>query len=230
MAENKKGFILYSDLIHTVEKMPDDKAGLLLKHILRYVNDLEPVTDDLIIQLTFEPIRQQLKRDLSKWDEIRSKRSEAGKRSAEIRKKKKKQIQQVSTSVESVKQVSTKSTVSVNDTVNVNVNDIVINKDKETIFYNWLEYRKEIKKPIKAKKTLTSLISQFNNATLKECEFVVNNSINNQWTGLFWDKYNEGRTSKIEVAKNAGLEAAQMLRNEAEAKNLTQQHSNELPL
>ena len=39
MAENKKSFVLYTDLIHTVSKMPNDKAGELFKHILMYVND-----------------------------------------------------------------------------------------------------------------------------------------------------------------------------------------------
>jgi len=43
MAEDKKGFLLYADLIHTIEKMPNDKAGLLFKRILNYVNDLNPV-------------------------------------------------------------------------------------------------------------------------------------------------------------------------------------------
>lgn len=67
MAKDKKSFLLYCDIIHTVTKMPDDKAGQLFKHILDYVNDLNPKTDDLIIQLTFEPIKQQLKRDLDKY-------------------------------------------------------------------------------------------------------------------------------------------------------------------
>jgi hypothetical protein len=40
--KDKKSFVLYCDLLHTVEKLPDDKAGLLFKHILKYVNDLDP--------------------------------------------------------------------------------------------------------------------------------------------------------------------------------------------
>ncbi len=40
MAEEKKGFILYSDIIHTIEKLTDEQAGKLFKHILKYVNDL----------------------------------------------------------------------------------------------------------------------------------------------------------------------------------------------
>lgn len=68
MADDKKSFLMYADLLHTIKRMPDDKAGLLFKHILEYVNDLNPITDDLIVELTFEPIKQQLKRDLLKWD------------------------------------------------------------------------------------------------------------------------------------------------------------------
>ena len=121
MAENKKAFVLYADLIHTVNKMPDDKAGELLKHILSYVNDEEPTTDDLIIQLTFEPIKQQLKRDLKHWESVREKRSLAGKASANKR-------QQTSTYVESVQQTSTNPTVI--DKVKVKVN-VIFNKIKE---------------------------------------------------------------------------------------------------
>lgn len=75
MAENKKGFVLYCDLIHTINKMPNDKAGELFKHILSYVNDKNPSTDDLVIELTFEPIKQQLKRDLVKYEGIRERNS-----------------------------------------------------------------------------------------------------------------------------------------------------------
>jgi len=71
--------LLYTDLIHTVNKMPNDKAGELFKHILSYVNDLNPETEDLIIQLTFEPIKQQLKRDLLKYKESIIDKSNAGK-------------------------------------------------------------------------------------------------------------------------------------------------------
>lgn len=68
MAENKKSFLLYCDLIHTIETMPNDKAGELFKHILRYVNDQNPETNDWILQMAFEPIKQQLKRDLVKYE------------------------------------------------------------------------------------------------------------------------------------------------------------------
>ena len=81
--ENKKSFILYCDLIHTIKKLPDEEAGKLFKHILSYVNDENPTTDNLILNIAFEPIKQQLKRDLKQWESERNARSEAGKKGME---------------------------------------------------------------------------------------------------------------------------------------------------
>ena len=124
MAEDKKGFILYADQKELFEQLPNEKAGELIKHIFKYVNDENPTTDDLIINLAFTPIKQQLKRDLKKFEASRKQRSDAGKRSAKLRKE-----QREATDSTSVERTSTKSTVTdnvtvkVNDTVNVNDND-----------------------------------------------------------------------------------------------------------
>ena len=80
MATEKNSFLLYCDIIHTVEKLKDVDAGALLKHILRYVNDQEPVTDNPIVEIAFEPIRQSLKRDLIKYENIRTRNSENAKK------------------------------------------------------------------------------------------------------------------------------------------------------
>lgn len=127
MAENKKGFILYADQKELFDQLPDDKAGELIKHIFSYVNDENPVTDDLVIKLAFTPIKQQFKRDLQKWESTREARSKAGKASAEARKLKKEQELTNSTHVKSVEQNPTNPTV--NDNVTVNVNDTVKVKD-----------------------------------------------------------------------------------------------------
>jgi hypothetical protein len=76
MAENKKSVLLYCDLIHTVEKLSDDNAGLLFKHFLRYVNDKNPDSPSELIDLVFEPIKQQLKRDLKEWEKTCNKNRE----------------------------------------------------------------------------------------------------------------------------------------------------------
>tara|TARA_R110002111_G_scaffold246340_1_gene308927 strand:+ start:2392 stop:3087 length:696 start_codon:yes stop_codon:yes gene_type:complete len=134
MAKDKKGFILYADLIKVVSKLPDETAGKLFKIILSYVNDLDICIDDLLLEIAFEPIKNQLKRDLIKFEEVKSKRSDAGKRSAELRALKKEEQKPTNpTSVESVQQSSTNPTVT--DTVNdtVTVNDIVTTTTEENL-------------------------------------------------------------------------------------------------
>jgi hypothetical protein len=87
MAEGKKSFVLYSDQREIFEQLSDDQAGRLIKHIYSYVNDEDPVTDDLIIKIAFTPIKMQLKRDLKKWETQQEQRKEAGRKSAEVRKR-----------------------------------------------------------------------------------------------------------------------------------------------
>lgn len=70
MAKDKKSFILYCDYLHTFSKLPDEFAGKLIKHVLEYVNDMNPESDDWMINATFEPIKRQLKRDLKKYEKI----------------------------------------------------------------------------------------------------------------------------------------------------------------
>ena len=125
MAENKKSFVLYSDLIKSIEHLTNEEKGILFNHLLEYVNDMNPVLTDRLVLTAWKPIELQLKRDLVKFEEVKSKRSDAGKRSAELRALKSvEQKPTKSTSVKSVQQTSTNSTVNVN--VNDNVN--VINK------------------------------------------------------------------------------------------------------
>lgn len=79
MAKDKKGFVLYCDYIGVFEQLSDREAGLLIKHILAYVNDKNPESDSRIVNMAFEPIKLQLKRDLVRYETTRERRSEAGK-------------------------------------------------------------------------------------------------------------------------------------------------------
>jgi len=115
MANGKKSFVLYCDLLHTVKLLPKEQIADLFVHILEYVNDLNPQSDDLIMNVAFEPIKRQLKRDLSKFNEIKEKRSRAGSIGG-----KQSQANQAS-----VKQNQANQAVTVNDTVNVNENDTI---------------------------------------------------------------------------------------------------------
>ena len=126
MAEGKKSFVLYADLLDNIEHLTNEEKGILFNHLLEYVNDKNPILEDRLLVTAWKPIEKQLKRDLKKFEEVKTKRSEAGKRSAELRAlKTNEQTSTKSTSVESVKQTSTNPTD--NDKCNMiydNVNDI----------------------------------------------------------------------------------------------------------
>lgn len=181
MAKDKKSFILYCDLIQEVDHLTDEEKGKLFQHLLEYVNDMNPVMDDRVILGSWKHIQRQLKRDLEKYEGIKEKRSEAGKKSAE----KRKQEAANPTSVESVKHRSANPTV--NDTVNVSVNDILLEKETKELFKAWIDYRKEIKKPIKAESTRISLAKKIKAEGFEKSKQVIDASIQNGYQGLFWD-------------------------------------------
>lgn len=140
MAENKKSFVLYADLIKSIEHLTYEEKGILLTHLLEYVNDMNPILTDRLILTAWKPIELQLKRDLKKFEEVKEKRSLAGKRSAELRALKiYEQSEANSTSVESVEQTTTNPTDNDNDNVTVNdnvINNNTINFDKLLSFLN----------------------------------------------------------------------------------------------
>jgi hypothetical protein len=131
MAENKKSFIAYSDWKETFDSLPDDKAGQLIKHIFAYVNDDNPETDDILINAVFANIKNTLKRDLKKWEVQYNQRVEAGKKSAEARKR----------NAALVNERSISSTVS--DSVSVTVSDNV-NKEKKYIYNQFYDEQLEL--------------------------------------------------------------------------------------
>jgi retron-type reverse transcriptase len=143
MAENKKSFILYSDLLKSIEHLTNEEKGILFNHLLLYVNDQNPILEDRLVLTAWKPIELQLKRDLIKFEEVRGKRSDAGKESARLRALKSvEQDTTNSTSVKSVKQRSTNSTDSVNDNVNVNDNEI----KKNYFEHFWNLYDKKVER------------------------------------------------------------------------------------
>lgn len=111
MAQGKKSFVLYADYIDVFEQLSNEDAGQLIKHMFNYVNDKDPTTDNKLVSLSFALIKSQLKRDLKKWDEIKLKRSESGKKGGLAKQ----------ANARSAKQNLANQAVTVNDTVNVTV-------------------------------------------------------------------------------------------------------------
>ena len=142
MAKDKKGFILYADQKELFDQLPNDKAGELIKFIMSYVNDENPITEDLIINLAFTPIKQQLKRDLQKFEQTKVSRSIAGKAGAD------KRWQNIANDSKGIQTIAK---MAVNVNVNDNVNDKVILsiKERKINFANQLAiYKKDYSKDI----------------------------------------------------------------------------------
>ena len=159
MAEGKNSAILYCDLIHTVEKLTDDQAGRLFKHYLRYINDLNPVADDVLTEIAFEPIKQSLKRDLVKWEKRADRSRENGKkggRPTKTQTEPKKPSGLINNPDEPRKPDSVSVSVSVSDSVSKKNNNTTASTDARfEKFWNYYGKKVDKKKCEKKWKTLT---------------------------------------------------------------------------
>jgi hypothetical protein len=212
MDSSKKSVIVYTEWIESFEDLTDQEAGVLIKHFFKYINDMNPKLEDRILLANWKFIERSLKRDLEKWDNIKEKRSCAGKKSAEVKALKKiKQTSTKSTLVEFVETDSTKSTVNGNVNVNVNVNDndILLKKETKKLFNDWLNYRKEIKKPIRSEKSKIALAKKIKKEGFEISEKVINRSIENSYQGLFWEKFTPDKQNS---PKNIDLTASEKLK------------------
>jgi len=132
MAENKKSFLLYCDLIHTIKKLPKETVADLFIIILEYVNDLNPeIKDNILLEVAFEPIKQKLKRDLRRYEAFVIKQSENGKQGGRPKKANALQEKPEKPSLLSESQKS------LNDIDSVNDIDI-----KNNIIFEFEEFRK----------------------------------------------------------------------------------------
>jgi hypothetical protein len=66
-----------------------------------------------------------------------------------------------------------------------------IDLNKKDILNKWIKYRQEIKKPLTVESTIKALVNKINSFDLKKCEYVIINSIENNYQGLFWDNYKD---------------------------------------
>jgi hypothetical protein len=82
MAENKNTFVFYAEWKQDFEFLTNDEAGKLIKHLLQYVNDENPEfeNEDRLLQFAAQKLKNVLKKDLKKYEEVCKKRSEAGKK------------------------------------------------------------------------------------------------------------------------------------------------------
>ncbi len=137
MAECKNSFVLYNEFIETFETLTDEDAGQLVKHLFRYVNDQNPETENPMVKLAFIPMKQQLKRDLKKYEKYIEKQSLNGAKGG--RPAKPKETQKTQPFIEKPKKA---------EDVDVDVDDnSKKNYTKNDFFSDWNELRlKHLKK------------------------------------------------------------------------------------
>lgn len=209
MAEGKKSFVLYSDLILVVKKLIEkdrknntNNSGELFYHLLQYVSDENPEPINDTIDLVFEPIKTQLKRDLEKW-ETRSDRSrENGKKGG--RPKNLQEPEETQQVIYEPKKPDTvimcNSVLDVNGNVSVNGNDILLEKEtKNNIRFNFkkslvdygfklnlVEDWLAVRKTKKATNTQTAFFSFISEIEKKDCNIneMLQTMVTNSWSGF----------------------------------------------
>jgi len=173
-ATAKKSFILYVDLHDVVSEMSEDEAGHLFKAILHYQKFGERPDVPKSVKFTFLHLVSQFKRDNAKWDDIRVKRSDAGKKGAK----------QKLALAGKRKQKSAKQAVNVS--VNVNVSDILntMGKARRESFQRWMRYKSEKGQTYKPT-GFKALVSKWEKVSDERLNAAVTHSSSNNYSGLF---------------------------------------------
>ena len=215
MAENKKSFLLYCDLIHTVKKMPKDKVADLFIHILKYVNDENPITEDLIIELTFEPIKQYLKRDLEKY------KATCLKNSDNVKKRWNKENTTVYDRI--LSNTNYTDSDSDSDIDNDSDKDILLKKETKNEIFNFkkklIEYGfdenlvsewLQVRKNKKATNTETSFKKFISEIEKRDCDLnmILETIVANSWSGFSWIWIDNLKNQKT---TNSPIEKEQMI-------------------
>jgi len=183
MADGKKTFVAYSNWMATFEKLTDEEAGRLIKHLFRYVNDLDPEPPDRMTELVFEQFRQILKVDLGKWESIRERNKINGSKGGRPKKNKE---PKKPTGLNGNPKKPRKAD-------NDNDNDNELSKDNninpfDLVVQDWFEYKKERKESYKTEKSKAAFITKlerFSNTDPDIARQIVDNSMANNWAGIF---------------------------------------------
>lgn len=128
MADDKKSFVVYHDIKAILDKLSDEQVGKLFRAMVNQsMGEDVPEFDDLVLEIAFTPIRQQMNRDAEKWDGIKEKRAEAGRKGGLKTAEKRAQAKQANATFASEANPSktANQAVTVNGTVTVTDTDTV---------------------------------------------------------------------------------------------------------
>lgn len=123
MINKKSSFVYYLDWAEELLTLPSELRLKVDDAVKRYVLYGEEPTDREVIYSMFGLMRKQIDRDADKWNDIRLKRSEAGRRGAEVTNRQK------SANDGKCRQKSANSAVNVNVNGNVSSNEDIIKEN-----------------------------------------------------------------------------------------------------
>ena len=86
--EPKKSFVFYLSWRSAINLLNDSQKAELLNAIFDYVSGEPVFINDGGVNICFEFIKSDIERDLEKWENIKEKRREAGKKGGMYSKKK----------------------------------------------------------------------------------------------------------------------------------------------
>lgn len=183
MAQGKKSFVLYCDQKVIFEQLPPEKRGELITVLFEYVNDENPTVEDPLVNMAFTLIKQQLKRDLKKYEA----RADRSRDNGALGGRPPKNPTKPSGLIGNPDEPRKPDTVNVNDNdnvnvnVNVNVNDTITEKQVLEVFKkarikNGLQFN--VKKLTYMERANLNLLNDY---TLEDFELAIGNALDNKW-------------------------------------------------
>lgn len=151
MAEGKNKIVVYADWLDNFEDLTDEELGKLMRHFFMYVNDMDPVLEDRLLNIAWKPIQATLKRDLKKWESFVEKQKANGKKGGRPKTQKTQALNE-----EPKKAVS----VSVSDSVinnNMLMVELIKNQNEHSTYIESLYMRKKLKQG-----SLGKLLKEYN--------------------------------------------------------------------
>ena len=175
----RKSFIVHKDSLDVLDDLSDEQCGELFRAIKAY-HFGEEIELSPIIKIAFSPFSNQFARDQIKYENTCKARADAGSRGG------KQKVANASKSKQKVANVADSVSKSKNDSKSESKKEVLVIPDgiNQQAWNEWVDYRKSKKKSVSqaAAKKQFKFLSDY---SLSEQQSVINQSISNDYQGLF---------------------------------------------
>ena len=196
MMSKKKSFLFYHDQVESISKLPPELFKELVMAVAKYSESgIEPDLDPVMSAL-FSLFKSTIDRDGEKYSKICASRSEAGRKGGLAKASNAKQKKQSKANLaDTEKDTDTeKDNDSVTDKKKTPrdliafAQGLVSDNSRKELVREWLEYRIEIKKPMKTERGLKAMVDEWSKYTNEQVRLVMDYTISKEYQGLIWEK------------------------------------------